>query len=194
MNYFATFGERMSRIGRLPIIIPSGVTVEVNNSEVAVHGPEGQLRRSFHPDISIALKDNIIVVSRPSDERRHRALHGLTRALLANMVEGVSKGFEKKLEIVGVGYRVQKTGNKLTLQLGFSQPVGIAPPDGISFAVEGTNRIKVIGVDKELVGDTAAKIRAIRPPDAYKGFGIRYAGEKVRLKSGKAGKAIGKKK
>jgi large subunit ribosomal protein L6 len=170
------------------------VTVEVNNSEVAVHGPEGQLRRSFHPDISIALKDNIIVVSRPSDERRHRALHGLTRALLANMVEGVSKGFEKKLEIVGVGYRVQKTGNKLTLQLGFSQPVGIAPPDGISFAVEGTNRIKVIGVDKELVGDTAAKIRAIRPPDAYKGFGIRYAGEKVRLKSGKAGKAIGKKK
>ena len=181
----------MSRIGRMPITLPPGVAVSIKENEVIVTGPKGELRRHFHPDMSISLDNNTLAVSRPSDNRMHRSLHGLTRALLANMVEGVTKGFEKGLEIVGVGYRAEKAGDKLLLRVGFSHLVEVSPLPGVSFQVEGVNRIKVKGIDKELVGEMAARIRAIRPPDAYKGKGIRYAGELVRLKAGKAGKAIG---
>jgi large subunit ribosomal protein L6 len=184
----------MSRIGRLPISLPKGVTVDIRDSEVTVKGPKGELHRSFHPAMSITLKDGNIVVSRSTDQKVHRALHGLTRSLLANMIEGVDRGFEKVLDIVGVGYRAQKSGDNLQLQVGYTHAVEISPPAGISFVTEGTNRIKVSGIDKELVGEIAAQIRAVRPPDSYKGKGIRYSGEKIRLKPGKAGKAIGKKR
>ena len=184
----------MSRVGERPIPLPQGVTVDIKGSEVRVRGSKGELQRSFHPDMSITLEGGNLVVSRPDDEKLHRCLHGLTRSLLANMVIGVTEGFEKSVEIVGVGYRAQKAGDNLMLQVGFSHPVEIAPPPGISFAVEGPNRVKVQGIDKELVGEVAAKIRKVRPPDSYKGKGIRYAGETVHLKPGKAGKAIGKKK
>lgn len=184
----------MSRIGKLPIAVPEGVTVNIRGSEVSVKGPKGELHRSFHPAIAIAMEDGHILVSRPTDQKMYRALHGLTRSLIANMVEGVSKGFERILDIVGVGYRVQQTGDKLLLQIGYSHPVEVSSPAGISLTAEGVNRIKVQGIDKELVGNVAAKIRAIRPPDSYKGKGIRYSGEKIRLKAGKAGKAIGKKR
>ncbi len=181
----------MSRIGRLPITVPRGVAVNIKDSEVAVKGPKGELSRSFNRDMAIALKDNVLVVSRPSDSRAHRSLHGLTRSLLANMVEGVSKGYQKDLEIVGVGYRVEKQGDKVMLRVGFSHLVEVVPLPGVTIEVEGNNRIKVIGIDKGQVGEMAARIRALRPPDAYKGKGIRYAGETVRLKPGKAGKAVG---
>jgi len=170
------------------------VAVDIKGSEVSVSGANGELRRCFHPHMSIVLKDGNLIVSRPDDEKTHVALHGLTRTLLANMVEGVSKGFEKNLAIVGVGYRAQKVGDKLVLQVGYTRRVEISPPPGISFGIEGTNRIKVIGIDKELVGDVAAKIRAVRPPDAYKGKGIRYQDEKIHLKAGKVGRAAGKRK
>jgi len=184
----------MSRVGRTPIIVPEGVSVDIKDTGVTVTGPKGTLSRQFNPDISINQEGNVLTVSRPSDNKQHRSLHGLTRSLLANMVEGVSKGFERNLEIVGVGYRAEKTGDNLVIRIGYSHPVAVSPlPGGISLAVEGTNRIKVMGINKEVVGEMAAKIRAIRPPDSYKGKGIRYAGEKVRLKPGKAGKAIGKK-
>jgi len=183
----------MSRIGEMPIPVPKGVEVGIKGSEVRVKGPLGELSRSFDPALSISLDNDSITVSRPSDERIHRSLHGLTRSLLANMVEGVSKGFKKELELVGVGYRAQKVGEKVVLQVGYSHPVEVLPPPGVSVGVVGTNRISVQGIDKELVGDVAAKIRAIRPPDSYKGKGIRYAGERIRLKPGKAGK-IGAKK
>ncbi len=183
----------MSRVGRMPITVPQGVVVSMKQDEVTITGPKGELRRRFHPDMSITLDNNTLVVSRPSDNRVHRSLHGLTRSLLANMVEGVTKGFEKVLEIVGVGYRAEKAGDKLVLRIGFSHLVEILPLPGISFSVEGTNRIKVTGIDKELVGEMAARIRAVHPPDAYKGKGVRYAGELVHLKPGKAGKAIGSK-
>jgi len=183
----------MSRIGRMPITVPPGVVFSMKQDEVTISGPKGELRRRFHPDMSITLDNNTLVVSRPDDDRVHRSLHGLTRSLLANMVEGVSKGFEKGLEIAGVGYRVEKAGDKLMLRIGFSHLVEVLPLPGVSLGVEGTNRIKVTGIDKEVVGEMAARIRAIRPPDAYKGKGIRYAGELVHLKAGKAGKAIGKK-
>lgn len=179
----------MSRIGLLPIPVPQGVKVNIEGSEVTVEGSKGKLSRSFHPDISITLKDENLIVARPSDNRIHRALHGLTRSLLANMVEGVSKGFEKTLEINGVGYRAQKADNKLSLQIGYSHPVDFSPPPGVDIVVEGTNRIRVVGIDKEVVGEAAARIRAIRPADSYKGKGIKYAGERLRLKSGKAGRA-----
>ena len=183
----------MSRVGRMPITVPEGVSVDIKGSEVTVTGPKGMLSRQFNPDISITQEGDTLIVSRPSDNKQHRSLHGLTRSLLANMVEGVSKGFERGLEIVGVGYRAEKAGDSLIIRVGYSHPVEVSPlPNGVSLAVEGTNRIKVTGINKELVGEMAAKIRAIRPPDAYKGKGIRYAGEKVRLKPGKAGKAIGK--
>jgi len=182
----------MSRVGQVPIPVPQGVTVNIKEDEVAVTGPKGELRRSVNPDMSITLNDNSLIVSRPSDSRVHRSLHGLTRSLVANMVEGVTKGFEKGLEIVGVGYRAEKTGDKLVLRIGFSHLVEVSPLPGVSLDVEGSNRIKVTGIDKEVVGEMAARIRAIRPPDAYKGKGIRYAGEPVRLKAGKAGKAIGR--
>ncbi len=182
----------MSRIGSLPIDIPQSTEVNIKGSEVMVKGSKGELRRRFHPDISITLKDECLIITRPSDSKIHRSLHGLTRSLLANMVTGVSEGFEKVLEINGVGYRAQKTGDKLLLQVGYANTVEFPPPPGISISVEGTNRIRVTGIDKEVVGETAAKIRAIRPADSYKGKGIKYSDEKLRLKPGKAGK-IGKK-
>jgi len=182
----------MSRIGLLPIAVPQGTEVKIDGSEVVVTGSKGELRRRFHSAMSIALKDGCLIVTRPSDSKVHRSLHGLTRSLLANMVTGVSEGFEKILEINGVGYRAQKTGDKLLLQVGYANTVEFPPPSGISITVEGTNRIRVTGIDKEVVGETAAKIRAIRPPDSYKGKGIKYFGEELRLKPGKSGK-IGKK-
>ena len=175
----------------MPITVPPGVVVDIKQEEATVIGPKGELRRWFNPDMSITLNNSSLMVLRPSDSKVHRSLHGLTRSLLANMVEGVTNGFEKSLEIVGVGYRVEKAGDKLVIRVGFSHSVEVSPLLGISLAVEGTNRIKVMGIDKEVVGEMAAKIRAIRPPDAYKGKGIRYAGELVHLKAGKAGKAIG---
>lgn len=182
----------MSRIGRLPINVPAGVAVTVKEGgEVTVKGPKGELNRAFNPDLTITQKDNVLTVSRPSDSRSHKALHGLTRTLLANMVEGVSKGYEKSLEVVGVGFRVEKQGDKIALRVGYTYLPQVAPAPGIKLDVEGANKIKVSGVDKELVGLTAAKIRRIRPVDDYKGKGIKYAGETTRLKPGKAGKAAG---
>jgi len=175
----------------MPITVPSGVTVDIKGGDVTVTGPKGELRRSFNPEMSITLEDGSLTVTRPSDGRQHRAQHGLTRSLLANMVKGVTEGFDKNLEIVGVGYRAEKAGDGLTLRMGFSHTVDITPPPGITLSVEGNNKIKVSGMDKEAVGQLAAEIRAVRPPDSYKGKGIRYAGEVVRLKAGKAGKAIG---
>jgi large subunit ribosomal protein L6 len=182
----------MSRVGLLPIVIPQDVEVEIDRSEVVVRGSKGEIHRRFQPDISIALKDGKLIVTRPSDSRVHRSLHGLTRSLLANMVEGVSRGFEKVLEINGVGYRAQKAGDKLLLQVGYANPVEFFPPPDIYITVEGTNRIHVTGIDKEVVGEVAARIRGMRPADPYKGKGIKYSGEKLRLKPGKSGK-IGKK-
>lgn len=181
----------MSRIGRMPIAVPEGVKVSIDKDKVTITGPKGELERRFNPDMSITLKDNRLMVSRPDDSKEHRSLHGLTRSLLANMVQGVSGGFEKTLEIVGVGYRAEKAGDKLVLRVGFSHLVEVNPLPGVSLNIEGANRIKVSGINKEAVGEMAAEIRAIRPPDAYKGKGVRYAGEVVRLKAGKAGKAIG---
>ena len=178
----------------MPITVPPGVGVDIKQDEVMVKGPKGELRRCFNRDMSITLNDNSLVVSRPSDSKVHRSLHGLTRSLLANMVEGVTNGFEKNLEIVGVGYRAEKVGDKLVIRVGYSHPVEVLPLPGVTLDIEGANRIKVSGISKEVVGEMAARIRAIRPPDAYKGKGIRYAGELVRLKAGKAGKAIGKRK
>jgi large subunit ribosomal protein L6 len=176
----------------MPIPVPEGVKVSIEKEMVTVTGPRGELRRRFNPDMGIDLKNGNLIVSRPSDGKVHRSLHGLTRTLLANMVEGVTKGFDKSLEIVGVGYRAEKVGDKLVLRIGYSQSVEVSPLPGVSLDVEGATRIKVSGIDKEAVGEMAAEIRAIRPPDAYKGKGIRYLGELVRLKAGKAGKAIGK--
>lgn len=178
----------MSRIGKLPIPLPQDVEVRIGKDEIIVKGAKGELRRCFPPDISISLKDGNLIVTRPSDNRIHRSLHGLTRSLLANMVEGVSKGFEKVLEINGVGYRAQMDEGKLSFRGGFSHPVEFPAPAGINITVEGTNRIHICGIDKETVGETAAKIRAIRPADPYKGKGIKYAGEKLHLKPGKVGK------
>jgi len=182
----------MSRIGQKPIDVPQGVTVNIKEENVSVKGPKGELKRSVSPDMNIALEGKELTVSRPSDSREHRAMHGLTRTLVANMVIGVTAGFEKALEIVGVGYRAEKKGKQLVLRIGFSHMVEVEPMPGITLDVEGNNKIKVSGIDKEAVGEMAARIRAIRPPDAYKGKGIRYAGEVVRLKAGKAGKAVGK--
>ncbi len=181
----------MSRVGRMPIAVPQGVAVDIKPGEVTVTGPKGELHRRFHPDMAIALEDGTLTVARPSDNRVHRSLHGLTRSLLANMVEGVTSGFERVLEIVGVGYRAEKAEDMLVIRVGFSHTVEVSPLPGVSLDVEGNNRIKVTGIDKEVVGEMAARIRAIRPPDVYKGKGIRYLGEYVRRKAGKAGKAIG---
>jgi len=183
----------MSRVGRMPIPVPPGVVVSIEKDAVTVSGPKGELRRRFNPDIGIALDSGNLIVSRPSDSKVHRSLHGLTRSLLANMVEGVTSGFEKNLDIVGVGYRAEKSGDKLVLRVGFSHLVEVPPLPGVSLDVEGGTRVKVSGINKEVVGEMAAEIRAIHPPDAYKGKGIRYAGELVHLKAGKAGKTIGKK-
>jgi large subunit ribosomal protein L6 len=181
----------MSRIGKQPIAVPQGVDVTVHGSLVAVKGPRGSLERTLHPDMRILLEDGTLRVERPSDERDHRSLHGLTRTLIANMVEGVTNGFEKRLEIVGVGYRAALKGSDLELALGFSHPVAVPAPGGIEFEVPAPNRIVVRGIDKEQVGETAANIRKIRKPEPYKGKGVRYEGEYVRKKAGKAAKGAG---
>jgi large subunit ribosomal protein L6 len=178
----------MSRIGRAPIPVPEGVDVSVDGSRVAVKGPKGQLEQEFRPEMAILLEDAVLRVERPSDERLHRSLHGLTRTLLANMVVGVTQGYEKRLEIVGVGYRAAMKENDLELALGFSHPVIVRPPEGIEFEVPQPTRITVRGIDKQLVGEVAAGIRKLRKPEPYKGKGIRYEGEYVRKKAGKAAK------
>jgi large subunit ribosomal protein L6 len=179
----------VSRIGRAPVIIPKGVDVNVQGATVSVKGPKGELTRTFTSDVQIALEDGNIVVRRPSDEAYHRAMHGMTRALINNMVVGVSTGFEKVLEVNGVGYRAEMSGKNLVLHVGFSHPVTIEPPSGISFDVDvRTRQIKVLGSNKEAVGQVAANIRMVRPPEPYKGKGIKYLDEKIRRKAGKAGK------
>ncbi len=183
----------MSRIGKMPIAVPTGVTVNIAGDTVTVKGPKGELKRTLPPEMVIKQDGGNLTVNRPSDAKKHRAFHGLTRTLLANMVQGVSKGFEKNLEIVGVGFRAEKSGDKLTLRIGYSHPVEVKPMAGITLAVEGTNKIKVSGINKEDVGEQAAEIRALHAPDHYKGKGIRYAGERIKLKPGKAGKVVGRK-
>jgi large subunit ribosomal protein L6 len=179
----------MSRVGRKPIPVPSGVDVTLEGSRVVVKGPKGTLERQVSPDMTIAREDDMLVVTRPSDAREHRSLHGLTRSLVANMVVGVSDGFVKELEIVGVGYRATAAGsNRIELALGFSHSVPVEAPEGITFEVPSPTRITVRGADKELVGQVAANIRKIRKPEPYKGKGVRYAGERVQRKAGKAGK------
>ncbi|WP_163971958.1 50S ribosomal protein L6 [Oceanobacillus halotolerans] len=178
----------MSRIGLKPVEIPDGVEVKLNDNTVTVKGPKGELTREFHSDMKIVIEDNVLTVERPSDNKAHRSLHGTTRSLIGNMVEGVHKGFEKNLEINGVGYRAQKQGNKVVVNAGYSHPVEIEPQDGIEIDVPKNTQIIVKGIDKELVGAVAANIRAIRPPEPYKGKGIRYANEYVRRKEGKTAK------
>ena len=179
----------MSRIGKLPVTVPSGVNVSVDGSEVHVKGPKGELRERVLSHVKVALEDGKVVVTRKGDAKEHRSAHGLTRTLVNNMIEGVSKGFRKSLEIQGVGYRAAKSGEKINLTLGYSHPVSYAPPKGITLSVEGTNKIHVEGIDKQQVGQVAAEIRNLRPPEPYKGKGVRYEGEVVRKKLGKAGKA-----
>lgn len=178
----------MSRIGRTPITIPAGVDITINGADVTVKGPKGTLQHTIAQPITAQIEDGELRVSRPDDERNSRALHGLTRSLLANMIEGVTQGYTKNLEIVGTGYRVVAKGTDLEFALGFSHPVLVKAPEGIEFKVESQTKFSVCGIDKQLVGETAAKIRKIRKPEPYKGKGIRYAGEQVRRKVGKAGK------
>ena len=177
----------MSRIGKKPVPIPDGVTVTVNGSTVTVKGPKGELKRTFRPEMRIEKEDGRLVVIRPSDAKEHRALHGLTRALLANMVDGVTKGYRRALEIVGVGYRAEKKGKALVVSVGYSHPVHYPEPEGITLTASTPTVVVVEGIDKQKVGQVAAEIRAIRPPEPYKGKGIRYQGEQVRRKAGKAG-------
>lgn len=178
----------MSRVGKKPIEIPAGVTVTNENNHLTVKGPKGELSRTFNQDIQIAIEENVITISRPSDAKDHRALHGTTRAVLANMVEGVAKGFERSLDLIGVGYRASKQGKKLVLNVGYSHPVEIDPEEGIEIEVPSNTKVIVKGTDKERVGALAANIRGVRPPEPYKGKGIRYEGEFVRRKEGKTGK------
>jgi large subunit ribosomal protein L6 len=178
----------MSRIGRLPIDIPSGVDVTVDGRDVTVKGPKGQLALTVAQPIAVAVEDGRVVVTRPDDERESRSLHGLTRTLIANNIQGVTQGYSKSLDVVGTGYRVQARGANVEFALGFSHPVLVEPPAGITFTVEGNNRLTVSGIDKQAVGETAANIRKIRKPEPYKGKGVRYTGEVVRRKAGKAGK------
>lgn len=178
----------MSRIGKKPIEIPSEVEVKINNNVVSVKGPKGSITRTFHNDVIIKLEGNQLIVERPSDNKLHRALHGTTRSLLSNMVEGVTNGFQKTLELVGVGYRVAKAGDKITLSVGYSHPVEFVPEEGIELEVPAQTKIIVKGIDKERVGAVAANIRSIREPEPYKGKGIRYENERIRRKVGKTGK------
>ncbi|GAB3618124.1 50S ribosomal protein L6 [Okibacterium endophyticum] len=178
----------MSRIGRLPIEIPAGVSVNVDGSAVAVKGPKGELALTVANPIEVTVEDGQVLVTRPDDERESRSLHGLTRTLIANQIIGVTQGYTKGLEVVGTGYRVQQKGNSIEFALGFSHPVTVEPPAGITFTVEGNNKLTVSGIDKQAVGEVAANIRKIRKPEPYKGKGVRYAGEVVRRKAGKAGK------
>ncbi len=180
-------GANMSRIGKKPVAVPSGVKVEIDGAHVTVKGPNGELSRTLPVEIKLELEGDQISFTRPSDQTRHRALHGLTRSLVNNMVDGVSKGFSKKLEIQGVGYRAEATPGGVRVLVGYSHPVDYKAPDGIKISVEGSNIVKVDGIDKEMVGQVAAEIRKIRPPEPYKGKGIRYQGEHVRRKAGKAG-------
>jgi large subunit ribosomal protein L6 len=179
----------MSRIGKLPIPVSKGVEINIDGSNVRVKGPKGELVRDFPKGISFTMDDGRVLVARENEEKQVRALHGLSRSLLANMVTGVSDGYTKTLELQGVGYRVQQAGPKVTLSVGYSHPVEVSPPEGIELQVEGTTRLHVRGIDKELVGQVAANIRGVRKPEPYKGKGIRYLGERVRRKAGKAGKA-----
>ncbi|HET9521900.1 MAG TPA: 50S ribosomal protein L6 [Candidatus Limnocylindrales bacterium] len=183
----------MSRIGRLPIAVPSGVDVTIDGRHLTVKGPKGTLSRDLHPDITVSREDDQLVVTRPTEQKTHRQLHGLTRTLVNNMVVGVTDGYRKGLEITGVGYRAVKVGEKLQLSLGYSHQIEIEPPAGISFELENPTRLAVVGIDKELVGQIAAKVRSTRKPEPYKGKGVRYAGEQIRRKAGKAGKIGGKK-
>ncbi len=178
----------MSRIGRLPIDIPSGVDVKVDGADVTVKGPKGELALTVKSPIEVKLEDGQLLVTRPDDERESRSLHGLTRTLIANQIIGVTTGYSKGLEIVGTGYRVQAKGNSLEFALGYSHSITVDPPEGISFAVEGNNKLTVHGIDKQAVGEVAANIRKLRKPEPYKGKGVRYAGEVVRRKAGKSGK------
>ena len=178
----------MSRIGRLPISVPAGVEVAVDGSVVKVKGPKGELTHTVAAPITVVVEDGTVQVARPNDERESRALHGLTRTLISNMIQGVSEGYIKQLEIVGTGYRVQAKGANLEFALGYSHPVPFEAPDGITLSVEGSNKVTVAGIDKQQVGQVAAKIRKLRLPDPYKGKGVRYAGEQIRRKAGKAGK------
>jgi large subunit ribosomal protein L6 len=178
----------MSRIGRLPIEIPSGVDVTLDGRDVTVKGPKGTLALTVAQPITVAIENGRVLVSRPDDERESRSLHGLTRTLIANNIIGVTQGYTKGLEVVGTGYRVQARGANIEFALGFSHPVMVEPPAGITFTVEGNNRLTVSGIDKQAVGETAANIRKIRKPEPYKGKGVRYAGENVRRKAGKSGK------
>jgi len=178
----------MSRIGRLPIDIPAGVDVTVDGLAVTVKGPKGELALTVAAPIEVKLEDNQVLVTRPDDERTSRSLHGLTRTLIANQIIGVTQGYTKGLEIVGTGYRVAQKGSSVEFALGFSHPVTVEPPAGITLTVEGNNKITVAGIDKQAVGETAANIRKIKKPEPYKGKGIRYAGEVVRRKAGKSGK------
>ncbi len=184
----------MSRVGRLPVTVPSGVTVDINGLTVRVKGPKGTMERTFNEGITIEREDNNVVVGRATDAPTQRAMHGTTRALINNMVTGVSDGFTRVLEVDGVGYRAEMSGKNLMLYVGYSHPVPVEPPDGISFDVDTkTRQIKITGFDKEQVGQVAANVRSVRPPEPYHGKGIRYAGEKIRRKAGKSGKGKGKK-
>ena len=183
----------MSRIGRLPITVPAGVDIDIDGRNVTVKGPKGSLARELHPEMLIAREGDSIVVTRPSEAKMHKQLHGLTRTLVNNMVVGVTTGYRKGLEITGVGYRATLVGRKLQLNLGYSHPVEIEPPAGISFELENPTRLAVVGIDKELVGEIAARVRSSRKPEPYKGKGVKYAGERIRRKAGKAGKIGGKK-
>lgn len=179
----------MSRIGQLPIVVPAGVDVKIKGTHVRVKGPKGELQHTFPADMAISLEDGEVVVKRPSDERTHRAFHGMTRALINNMVVGVNTGFSKVLEINGVGYRAELEGKNLILNVGFSHPVKVEPPEGIEFEVDArTRQIVIKGYDKQVVGHVAADIRKVRPPEPYKGKGIKYLDERIRRKAGKAGK------
>ena len=177
----------MSRIGRKPIPVPANVTITVDGVNVKVKGPKGELDRRIRPEMDLAQEDGQLLVKRPSDSKEHRALHGLTRALLANMVEGVTSGYRKTLEIVGVGYRAEKKGKALVLNVGYSHVVQYPEPKGITLTTSGPTTVVIEGIDKEMVGQVAAEIRSVRPPEPYKGKGIRYQGEQVRRKAGKTG-------
>ena len=178
----------MSRIGRKPIQVPNGVNVNLDNNKITVKGPKGTLSRELHKDMKVSVEADVITVERPSENKLHRSLHGTTRSVVANMVSGVTEGFAKSLELVGVGYRASKSGDKLVLNVGYSHPVEFTPENGIEFDVPATNKITIRGIDKELVGATAAKVRAVREPEPYKGKGIKYEGERIIRKEGKAGK------
>jgi len=182
----------MSRIGKHPVALPKGVTAKVEGNTVHVKGPKGELERTLHDDMKLTLADNQIVIERPSDEANHKALHGLSRTLVANMVEGVTKGFRKELEMVGVGYKAEARPYGLQMALGFSHPVKYEAPKGIKLSAPAPTQIVIEGANKEIVGQVAAEIRSIRPPEPYKGKGIKYVGEQIRRKAGKAGKAGGK--